>query len=95
MRVSTQLTATRVLTSMELTREIPMVLIDFLLTLPFLLINVLLYARELVLEGVEDLGVAVVEKLAVLVLFLDGLSLEGVLAQACALLSHYVFTVFV
>ena len=60
------------------------------LTKPFLLLQVLLDALEFVLEIGDQLGVAVVEKLAVAVLLLNGLHLDGVLAEANTFLSHYV-----
>lgn len=65
-----------------------MTVFNFLLAGPLMLTNVPLDVAEFLLKGVEDLGVAVVEKLAVLVLFLDGLGLEDFLAETGALCSH-------
>ena len=53
-----------------------------------LLLNVLLYSLQLVLKGCQQLGIAVVKELAVLVFFLHAVEAHLVRIRASALLSH-------
>lgn len=62
--------------------------LDHVLPQSLLLLNVLLNALELVLEGVEQLRVAVVEELAVLVLLLSNLYFALFIGHASAFSSH-------